>query len=64
MKNKGKYYAINKQEDEDGYSLNPGNAAVNENVKKIQEVGFYITVLNKKNQFAKQRSWGLLLSNQ
>jgi hypothetical protein len=63
MKKKEKYYAINNQEDEDGYSLYPGSVVINENLKKIQNINFYTTVLNNKSHFAKQRSWGLLLSN-
>ena len=36
MKKKEKYYAVNNQEDEDGYTLYPGNAII-EKVKRKQD---------------------------
>jgi hypothetical protein len=34
MKKKQKLYAVNNQEDEDGYTLDPANAITNENTKR------------------------------
>jgi hypothetical protein len=39
MKKKEKYYPVNNQEDEDGYTLYPENAMNYEIVKKKQNVG-------------------------
>ena len=38
MKNKEKYYAVNNQEDEDGYTLYPENAIIYKNIKKKQAI--------------------------
>lgn len=40
MKKKEKYYVVNNQEDEDGYTLYPENAIIYKNIKKKQAIGF------------------------
>jgi len=38
MRKKGKYYAVNKQEDEDGYYIDPAKANMNENSKSNEQI--------------------------
>jgi hypothetical protein len=37
MKKKEKYYPVNNQEDEDGYTLHPGTAIIYENGKRKKD---------------------------
>ena len=38
MKNKEKYYAVNNQEDEDGYTLYPENTIIYKSIKEKKDI--------------------------
>ena len=46
MKKNEKYYPVNKQEDEDGYSLYPGNTITTKIVKAKQRISSRNTIVN------------------
>lgn len=43
MRKKERYYPVNNQEDEDGYTLYPENAVFYENEKKEKDISHYNT---------------------
>jgi len=46
MRKKGKYYAVNKQEDEDGYNLCHGNVIIYGNKKSKQNISSCNNTIN------------------
>ncbi len=53
MKNKEKYYAVNNQEDEDGYTLYPENTIIYENIKGKQDIDSRNNTANTGSSFLK-----------
>jgi hypothetical protein len=59
MKKDGAYYAINKQEDEDGYTINSDDKTVDENLKNEEQTPDPDTTSNKQPAFARRRAGNL-----
>jgi hypothetical protein len=55
MKKKEKFYAVNNQEDEDGYTLYPGSAIIYEKVNPEQDTSRVDTDENARPRLAKSQ---------
>jgi hypothetical protein len=62
MKKNEKYYPVNSQEDEDGYTLHPGNAIIDENAKSNQDISSLENTGSTEPGSAKLQLPGYILS--
>jgi hypothetical protein len=62
MNKKEKIFVVNNQEDEDGYSLNPGNMTITENARDLPAKQPRNNPVNNKTGVIKAKPGGLYIS--
>lgn len=63
MRKKGKYNAVNKQEDEDGYNMYHAKEEYKRNSKSKQLIGSSHNIGNTERESAKQQARSIILSH-
>ena len=63
MSNLQEYFPVNNQEDEDGYMPNPGNAMIDEQVKRQQDTNSGTTIPNVQEEREKLQIRSFMLSS-
>jgi hypothetical protein len=63
MKKKEKYYAVNKQEDEDGYTLHPANAIIDGNIKSGKYINSFTSTVTTGSGSSTSRNLPTLQSS-